>query len=228
MATNRFSASFAFIGFAVPKGLWSRRPCRLLLASSEYCVSEAHASERCSGCQSNLPAPAVSCPIWRIWRAFPWLSPRFPLGFRRPAPDPQVALGWLWGRNRLAINRLWGGVDVALGGFARPFRTPHSAFAPRWLCVAILHSAFFLLPSLPSVHHKRPEYNSPFAPASGWSGGTLDKPWTCTGTIEPSQNPVFDQPSLSRPLSCGISAVERFRCGANLWSGVPPSPRLPC
>jgi hypothetical protein len=28
----------------------------------------------------------------------------------------RVALGWLWGRNRLAINRLWGGFDVALGG----------------------------------------------------------------------------------------------------------------
>jgi hypothetical protein len=43
------------------------------------------------------------------------------------------------------------------------------------------------------VHHKRPEYNSPFAPASAWSGGTLDKPWTCPGTIEPSQTRVFDQ-----------------------------------
>jgi hypothetical protein len=32
-----------------------------------------------------------------------------------------VALGWLWGRNQLAINTLWGGFDVALmwlwGGF---------------------------------------------------------------------------------------------------------------
>jgi hypothetical protein len=30
-----------------------------------------------------------------------------------------VALGWLWGRNPLAINTLWGGFDVALGGFTR-------------------------------------------------------------------------------------------------------------
>jgi hypothetical protein len=30
-----------------------------------------------------------------------------------------VALGWLWGAYQLAINRLWGGFDVALGGFPR-------------------------------------------------------------------------------------------------------------
>ena len=28
-----------------------------------------------------------------------------------------VALGWLWGSYQLAINRPWGGFDVALGGF---------------------------------------------------------------------------------------------------------------
>jgi hypothetical protein len=39
-----------------------------------------------------------------------------------------VALRWLSGRNPLAINRLWGGFDMALGGFAR----------------ALLHSAFHL------------------------------------------------------------------------------------
>ena len=30
-----------------------------------------------------------------------------------------VALEWLWSRNRLAINTLCGGFDIALGGFGR-------------------------------------------------------------------------------------------------------------
>jgi hypothetical protein len=33
-------------------------------------------------------------------------------------PGFGVALGWLWGAYQLAINRLCGGFDVALGGFA--------------------------------------------------------------------------------------------------------------
>jgi hypothetical protein len=46
-----------------------------------------------------------------------------------------VALRWLWGRNALAINTLWGGFDVALGGFAQPISAfqhfSFSAFRPR-------------------------------------------------------------------------------------------------
>jgi hypothetical protein len=37
-----------------------------------------------------------------------------------------VVLGWLWGRNPLAIRRLCGGFAVALGGLTRLFRNPHS------------------------------------------------------------------------------------------------------
>src|ERR1035437_1812649 len=43
----------------------------------------------------------------------------------------RVALGWLWGRNRLPINTLWGGFGLALGGFVRPFFILHSSFCPR-------------------------------------------------------------------------------------------------
>jgi len=43
-----------------------------------------------------------------------------------------VALGSHWDRNPLAINKLWGGFEVALGGFAPSF--------------CILHSAFYLRP----------------------------------------------------------------------------------
>jgi hypothetical protein len=35
-----------------------------------------------------------------------------------------VALGWLWGRNRLAINRLCGGFGVALGSQLVGYRLP--------------------------------------------------------------------------------------------------------
>ena len=77
-----------------------------------------------------------------------------------------------------------------------------------------------------AVHHKPPEYISPPAPRSGWSGGTLDKPWTCPSTIEPPQPPIFDQPSLSRPHSCGISATERSRYGVGLWPAGAWSHRL--
>src|ERR1017187_5284633 len=56
------------------------------------------------------------------------------------------------------------------------------------------------------VHHKPSEYKSLPAAPSGWSGGTLDIPWTCPIPIEPHQTPVFDQPSLSGPLSYGIPA----------------------
>jgi hypothetical protein len=80
------------------------------------------------------------------------------------------------------------------------------------------------------VDHKSPKYYCPPAPPPGWSGGTLDKPWTCPGTIEPPQTPVFDQPSLFRPLSCDISAAERFRCGPDLRSAGAQSlrPGGPC
>jgi hypothetical protein len=41
-----------------------------------------------------------------------------------------VALGWLWGAYRLAINTLYGGFDVALSGCARtPFLFQLSAFS---------------------------------------------------------------------------------------------------
>jgi hypothetical protein len=76
------------------------------------------------------------------------------------------------------------------------------------------------------VHHEPIEYSSHSAPPSGWSGDTLDKPLTCPATIEPPQPHVFDQPSLSIPLSDGIFVAERFRHGADLWSAGAVSLRL--
>jgi len=81
--------------------------------------------------------------------------------------------------------------------------SPRGGFA-RFFCIH--HSSFFILHS--------PQ-------------GTLDIPWTCPIPIEPPQTPVFEQPSLSRPLSCGISTAEQFRCGADPWPGPAPAPRLP-
>jgi hypothetical protein len=94
------------------------------------------------------------------------------------------------------------------------------------LCSLLLHSSFFLLPSPQCgfarffcIHHS--SFLILHSPQ-----GILDKPWTCPGTIAPPQTPVFEQPSLSRPLSCGISAAERFRCATALWSADACSLRL--
>jgi hypothetical protein len=67
--------------------------------------------------------------------------------------------------------------------------------------------------------HKPPEYNSPPAPPSGRSGGTLDKPWTRSGTIEPPQTSVFDQPHLFNSLYPRLRAT---RCIAPLSKAPPP------
>ena len=45
--------------------------------------------------------------------------------------------------------------------------------------------------------------------------------------IELHQTPVFEQPSLSRPLSCGFSAAERFRGSADLASAASIRSRRP-
>jgi hypothetical protein len=106
------------------------------------------------------------------------------------------ALGSHWGRNRLPINTLWGGFarrfyfllstccfcrSVALGGFAPPFDVGSWMFDV----------------GCSVVNHKRSKYSSPLPPPSGWSGGTLDIPWTYPGTIDHPQCPIFKQASLS-------------------------------
>jgi hypothetical protein len=82
---------------------------------------------------------------------------------------------------------LWGAYQLAInrlwGGFDVALMWLWGGFA-RLFCIH--HSSFLILHS--------PQ-------------GTLDILWACSGTIEPSQNPVFDQPSLSNSLSCGISRV---------------------
>jgi hypothetical protein len=81
----------------------------------------------------------------------------------------------------------------------------------RWLCPAIPHSALGIPHSPQGVRHKYPESNSPSAPAPAWSGGTLDKPWTCPGTIDPLPDPIFDQARLSKSAPCGSAAGQRCR-----------------
>jgi hypothetical protein len=71
------------------------------------------------------------------------------------------------------------------------------------------------------------EYNSPSVPPSECPPTGLVPPWTCPIPIEPPQMPVFNQPSLSKPLSRGIFSAERFRCGADLWSAGAWNPRRP-
>ena len=84
-----------------------------------------------------------------------------------------------------------------------------STFAWGWLCPAVQGSRFEVQGSEFSVFHKHTEYNPPFPPPSGWSGGTLDIPWYHPIPIDPPQHPLFDQASLSKSLSCGFAAVPR-------------------
>jgi len=86
------------------------------------------------------------------------------------------------------------------------------------------------------VPNKLSEYNLPLPPRSGWSGGTLDIPWTYSGTIDPLPAPIVDQARLSKSVSCGTSA--RSRCRAlDVGGSIPlsdfglrisdfPAPRL--
>ena len=115
---------------------------------------------------------------------------------------------------------LWGGFGW-LRLSRRYFYFLVSAFTSWRLCPAFQGPKFEVRGSKFGVHHKPPEYNSPPAPPSGWSGGTLDKPWTCPGTIEPSQTPVFDQPHLFSSLH---PLLRRLRC-ARADGVLPVAPR---
>ena len=101
-----------------------------------------------------------------------------------------------------------------MGGFAR-----HSAFR-------ILHSALYLLPWFPGFHHKPSEYNPHPPPPSGWSGGTLDKPWTCPGTREPPQTRLFNQPHLSSPLHPPLFRLRSARADGRPPAALRCSPRV--
>jgi hypothetical protein len=57
-----------------------------------------------------------------------------------------------------------------------------------------------------AVPHKHSEYNPPLPPLSGWSGGTLDNPWTYPGTIDHPPTPCFNQASLSEQHSRDYNA----------------------
>ena len=101
-----------------------------------------------------------------------------------------LALGWLWGRIAVALRSQSLGYQHALGwlccgfGWLAPqnavisaFYFLFSAFASWWLCPAFRCWKLEVGCWMFSVLHKPPEYNSPLAPPSGWSGGTLVPPW---------------------------------------------------
>jgi hypothetical protein len=133
-----------------------------------------------------------------------------------------VALGWPWG----GLGRLCAALFlisafsfqhfsfcpiVALGWLARPVTNYESRITSgfRWFCPAVQGSRFDVRGSKFSVFHKPFEYNSPPVPLWGWSGGPLVPPWTCPIPIDPPQTPVFDQPGLSKSLSCGSSVIRQ-------------------
>ena len=78
-----------------------------------------------------------------------------------------------------------------------------------WLCPGVQGSRFAVRGSKFGVQYKLSEYNPPLPPRSGRSGGTLDIPWTYPGTIDPLQNPISKQASLSKSISGGPDAGQR-------------------
>ena len=118
---------------------------------------------------------------------------------RRRTKGSRTATEWTT-PNLLALRwlrRLWGGFDMALGGFARPFDVGS------WM----LDVGCWMF----NVHHKHTEYNSPPTPPWGWSGGTLDIPWT----HRTSQTPLFQSATLIQTTFARLfrpEAVFGFGC----------------
>jgi hypothetical protein len=130
-------------------------------------------------CTSQSPPNHLACTwlVPRMYLALGGFARLFCILHSSFCLPPAVALGWPWGAYQLAINRLWDGFDVALkwlwGGFGSPSRhfiilhssfclrsrvalpalsafiIHPSAFAPRWLWVAL---ACF---TLPAVEHRK-------------------------------------------------------------------------
>ena len=112
--------------------------------------------------ESHPRCLALLEPCWRFGGALvePWWRFRVALGSQ--SVGYQLALRWPWG-----------GLGVALGGFAArgsKFEVGSSKFG---------------------VHHKHSEYNPHFPPPSGWSGGALDIPWYHPIPIAPPSIPHF-------------------------------------
>ena len=102
----------------------------------------------------------------------------------------------------------------ATGWLCRRFCGRHSAYAKVSFCPAFQGSRFEVQGSKFGAQHKLSEFNSSAAPPPGWSGGTLDKPWTSPGTIEAPQTPVFDQPHLSSSLHPALRLLSHFHADA--------------
>jgi len=65
-----------------------------------------------------------------------------------------------------------------------------------------------------SLHHKPHEYNSPPAPPSGWSGGTLDMPWYHRTPSNPrSRSAALIQLALSAVASAAFCLRRRCLAG---------------
>ena len=117
---------------------------------------------------------------------------------------------------------------VALFGFS--FQLSAFQLLPKcgfgWHCPAFQGSRFEVQGSKYRIDHKHSQYSPPLPPPSGWSGGTLDNPWTYPGTIDHLPSPLFEQASLSRSVSCGFSALWRYP-GLEVGSWVLDVPFLP-
>jgi hypothetical protein len=116
-----------------------------------------------------------------------------------PCWSLRVALGWLYRRFRVALGSQSVGYQQALeshwGGFDR-------------LCQAYRGSKLGVGCWMFGVYHKESEYKLPVLPRWGWSGGTMVPPWYHDIPITHPGNPIFDQTSLSKPISGAVSGVK--------------------
>jgi hypothetical protein len=194
-----------------------------------------------TGAVATIPEFERAFGARRLYRAsaiLPWSGDGSSVGSRRRSPSrkrgkrpgwklPAAALPrWrpLQGGLGVALGSHWGGFDVDLGGFVCSFCILHSSFCLRPSVALPGLSRFKVRCSKFGLQHQQPEYNSPSAPPSGWSGGTLDKPWTSPSTVDPAQAPIFDQPHLSRSLHPPLRRLRSslYRQSTGLFS--PPRP----
>ena len=134
-------------------------------------------------------AAPLSRPVDAEWRATGAAGSAERPGKHKRSTRATQESNTLYSRYSLACTRLWGSLV--------------------WPCPPSQGSMFEVRGSELGVHHKPSEYDWPPAPPSGWSGGPLDKPWTCPGTIEHPKGSHFNQASLSKSRSCGFSALKR-------------------
>jgi hypothetical protein len=118
----------------------------------------------------------------------------------------------------LAINRLWGGLDVALDGFAPPFFILNSAFFLR-PSVALGGFAFFILPSLEWCPIVQKVDSEP-----GGKGGHIHRRYTVGTRLMVAVQSLCPRHFLANAETGALFGP--FRAGDASLATIPPIPWL--